>query len=400
MSHLPSPLCDTALTFAAGGCCPVGSVCERGSRCLPAPGVSYSHECGASSYLCPESLGYGCCKEGLACGSDRCYSTDASTLVLTRTITTTEDDEEITTTETVTTVSTPGEESTETEAPEDEALQKFYPTAVPKVDPIITEDSDGGGLTSGQIGGAVAGSIIFLIIVIVAAFFIIRRLNHVAKVVEESKSPDPDEKPDAAGHYATKPGDGDSSSLGTRTATGSPRSRFRSGTTDSDSEVPTLFGSPSPHTPGSEVGSRRESNRSTSSDGLMTVSSLRNESIRTSRGRSPEGFAMPVSPEPAELEAATVRAELAGDVSPIPELPSPVPGSARLSRGKEGSHKRSLSAATPALDVVVEDGEYHGYYGPLDKVAGQTTAAGPSGTSGEGTSGEGTSGEGTPRENS
>lgn len=372
-------LAPLSLTSAAGGCCPVGSSCDRGGKCIPAPGVSYSHECGASSYLCPESLGYGCCGDGLACGKDRCYSTDASTIVFTRTITTTEDDDEITTTETVTSVSTPDAEGTATEAPDEPALQKFYPTAVPKVEPLITEDSDGGGLTSGQIGGVVAGSIIFLIIVIVAAFFIIRRLNHVAKVVEESKSSEPEDKPDAAAaaHYS-KHGDAETSSLGTRTTTASPRSRFRSGTTDSDSEVPTLFGSPSPNTPGSEIGSRRESHRSTSSDGMVTVSSLRGDSIRT----TPEGFVMPVSPEPAELEAETVRAELSGDASPIPELPSPIPGSTRLSRGKDGSHRRTPSAAAPALDVVDEDGEYHGYYGPLDKVVGQTSAAasGPAGT--------------------
>lgn len=339
--------------------------------------------------MCPQSLGYGCCGEGLICGKDRCYSSDASTIVLTRTITTTEDDDEITTTTTVTSVSTPSEDGTASEAPDDVALQKFYPTAVAKVDAIIKDDDDGGGVTSAQIGGAVAGSIVFLIIVVVAAFLIIRRLNRVAKAVEQSKPEPEDNKHDSvasAQYAAAKHGDAETSSLGTRATTASPRSRFRSGTTDSDSEVPTLFGSPSPNTPASEVGSRRESNRSASSDGVMTVSSMRGDSIRTSHGKSPESFVSPASPEPAELEAEVMRAELAGDASPIPELPSPVPGSARLSRGKEGAHKRSASAATPGLDVVVEDGEYHGYYGPLDKVAGQTSAAttGPAGTPGEG----------------
>lgn len=117
----------------------------------------------------------------------------------------------------------------------------------------------------------------------------------------------------------------------------------------------------------------------------MTVSSwTRNNSVRSSPRALSDGYATPVSPEPepAELEASIIRAELSGDVSPIPELPSPVPSTARTSRGKDGAahgHKRSISAATPQLDVVSEDGEYHGYYGPLDKVAGQTTTT-PSAT--------------------
>ena len=154
---------------------------------MPAPGVSYSHECGASSYLCPESLGFGCCKDGLACGQDRCYSTEASTLVFTQTLTTTEDDSKITTTTTVTTVSTPTDDGDATEMPSDEELHKFYPTAVEKVEPIVTEeddddddDSGGGGLSSGQIGGVVAGIVIFLIIVILDASLIIRRIHRVA----------------------------------------------------------------------------------------------------------------------------------------------------------------------------------------------------------------------------
>ena len=353
---------------------------------MPAPGVSYSHECGASSYLCPESLGFGCCKDGLACGQDRCYSTEASTLVFTQTLTTTEDDSKITTTTTVTTVSTPTDDGEATEVPTDEELHKFYPTAVEKVEPMVTEEDDddngggGGGLTSGQIGGAVAGVVIFLILVIIAAVFIIRRLNRVAKAVEETKPEPHDDRPET--HEYFKPGDVEIDSITTMSGA-TPRPRFRSGaTTDSDSEAPTLFGFPSPGSPGeSGMSSRRHSHRSSgsSSGGRMTVSSwTRNNSVRSSPRALSDGFATPVSPdsEPAELEAMSTRAELAGDVSPIPELPSPVPSTARMSRGKDAAahaHKRSISAATPQLDAVSEDGEYHGYYGPLDKVAGQTT---------------------------
>lgn len=357
-------------------------MCDRGSRCKPGPGVSYSHECDANSHLCPESLGYGCCKEGLACGVDRCYSTDASTLVFTQTMTTTVDDEKVTTTKTVTTVSTPSADDAVTDMPTDAEFQKFYPTAVAKVDPITIEDDDdeGGGLTKAQIGGAVGGSLAFLAIIIVIAFFVIRRLNHVAKAVEESKS-DPDDHRRETQEY--KGGDAESESINTSNVA-TPRPRFRSGTTDSDSDVPTLFGSPSPNTPSSEGGSsRRHSNRSSASEGPMSVSSwTRNGSQRSSNGRMySDGFLSPISSasEPAELEAPNTPAELSSDVSPVPELPSPVPSTARVVRpGKEGSgqvHKRSISAATPpALDAVSEDGEYHGYYGPLDKVAGQTTA--------------------------
>ncbi|SPO03547.1 uncharacterized protein DNG_06230 [Cephalotrichum gorgonifer] len=369
-----------------GGCCPVGSICERGSRCIPAPGVSYSHECGASSFLCPQSLGYGCCQNGLACGKDRCFATDPVTNVFTRTTTTTGADGPETVTTTVTTVSTPGASETG-ETTVDSQFYKFYPTAVDKVQPIITEDDDNGdgkgGLTKGQLGGVVAGAIILLIIVVIAAWLIIRRLNRVAKAVEEQKPDGPDDRRETL-EYPQK-GTPESESLRTSAAS---RSRHRSGTTDSDYSEggPSLFGLSTPSTFG--AWSRRHSNRSSASSSAgRTISSwTRSNSHRSVNGRSPgiDGAGTPVSSlsEPAELEAKNTPAELSGDPAPItpitPELSGEgVPAGKKARAAGEGQghgHKRSISTA-PQLDVVSEDeGEMHGYYGPLDKMVGQTAA--------------------------
>lgn len=186
-----------------GGCCPEGYICERGDNCRAPQGVSYSQSCPTNYFLCPSSLNYGCCRDGMGCASNACYSTEPSTYTLTRTVTITDSaDEAMITTETETTVSTPSPPTATPTAADDDAdvVIKFYPSSVSKVEPELVEsdsddddddDSDegggGGGLTTGHIVGIVIGAVALLVIVLLAAFLIMRRLNKVVKAVESKQ---------------------------------------------------------------------------------------------------------------------------------------------------------------------------------------------------------------------
>ncbi|KAK1967643.1 hypothetical protein LY78DRAFT_702097 [Colletotrichum sublineola] len=183
--------CDAVM---GGGCCPEGYRCERGGNCVAASGVAYSQSCPASYYLCPASLSYGCCRNGLGCAVSACYSTDPSTYTVTTTMTTTKDATHVmTTTLTATTVLTPSRPTTAPTAlatmdaqDPDQVVFKYYPSTVPKEQPLSSNTNDSDGLTSGQIAGIVAGGVGLLIIVLVAAWIIIRHLNKVVQAVETS----------------------------------------------------------------------------------------------------------------------------------------------------------------------------------------------------------------------
>lgn len=125
----------------------------------------------------------------MACGKNRCYSTEASTITTVVDITTTRRGEETVVRETSTIVRTPprptADATVNINAQDDQAVFKYFPSAVEKVSPTAepnNDDSDdggggGGGLSKGAVGGIVAGAVIFLIIVLLVAWFIIRRLN-------------------------------------------------------------------------------------------------------------------------------------------------------------------------------------------------------------------------------
>lgn len=175
-----------------GGCCRVGTICRRGGRCDQPKDFSVPVQCPTNYFQCPSSLNFGCCRTGMGCAVSACYSTQPSTYVITRTLTTTNADDEVrTTVERETTVSTP---SPPTVAPtidsgsEDDqfVMNKFYPQSVEKVDPIITP-SENGGLTTVQIVGIVVGVVGLLIIVVIIAWIVIRHLNKVVAVVESKQ---------------------------------------------------------------------------------------------------------------------------------------------------------------------------------------------------------------------
>jgi hypothetical protein len=177
---------DRATLIPVGGCCPQSYVCQV-SGCSPSAGVVNTETCGVNSYLCPESVGYGCCQNGNACGISACYATSATTFVFTETMTTT-DAENLphTATSTITTASTP---TVPTNIVNYTGLiAKVTPTAtaIPKTSPPSTSSS--GGLTKVQLGGIIGGAVTLLAVLILATLFIILRLNKVVKATTASRS--------------------------------------------------------------------------------------------------------------------------------------------------------------------------------------------------------------------
>src|SRR5687768_13160321 len=90
-----------------GSCCPDGWACDTADRCLPPSGSAYTFGCPTGQYLRPSSEDYGCCPNGMACGKNRCYSTDATTITRIVDFTKTRDGEETVLRSTSTTVRSP-----------------------------------------------------------------------------------------------------------------------------------------------------------------------------------------------------------------------------------------------------------------------------------------------------
>lgn len=163
---------------------------------MPPSGSPYTLGCPASHTLCPSSLSYGCCKSGMGCAVNQCYSTEAKTITTTRIITTTKNGNPTTYETIATTVKIPEAPtvlptggSSDDSGNNDQFVFKYFPSAVPKVSPTsAAEDDDGGGsgLSTGALAGIIAGAVAFLIIVLLAAFIIIRHLNKVVATVSSS----------------------------------------------------------------------------------------------------------------------------------------------------------------------------------------------------------------------
>ncbi|CAM1510578.1 Fc.00g009130.m01.CDS01 [Cosmosporella sp. VM-42] len=174
-----------------GGCCPDGYLCQTAGNCVPPSGSAYTYGCPASHFLCPASLSYGCCKNGMACAINQCYSTEEMTITATMTVTTTKDGSRTTYKTTATTVGTPDAPTNAVPADQDsdQAIFKYFPSAIPKVSPTSSASGGGGGgLSTGTLAGIIAGAVAFLIIILVAAFIIIRHLNKVVAAVSSKQS--------------------------------------------------------------------------------------------------------------------------------------------------------------------------------------------------------------------
>jgi len=170
----------------------LGYACQV-NGCSASAGVTYSETCAISSYLCPSSVGYGCCSNGFACGVSQCYATSISTFILTETLTTT-DARHLphTVTSTVTSTSTPTVPTNlATNAAPSGVLPKITPTAaeVSKTSPTSPANtSSSSGLSKAQLGGVIGGAVLLLAVLIIATVLIIRRLNKVVKASTATQS--------------------------------------------------------------------------------------------------------------------------------------------------------------------------------------------------------------------
>jgi hypothetical protein len=139
--------------------------------------------------LCPASVNYGCCKIGLGCGVENCYSTGVSSFTLTQIITTTDAQsrEKIFTT-TITSETTPyvpAETTSRGLAAGVVPKVSSVPSAIPKTEPTPKAS---GGLTSAQLGGIIGGAVGLLLVLLVATFIILRRLNKAIKASTGTKT--------------------------------------------------------------------------------------------------------------------------------------------------------------------------------------------------------------------
>jgi hypothetical protein len=410
-----------------GGCCPYGMVCQRGGGCSPPAGVAYSQSCPASYYLCPSSVGYGCCHNDMGCAPSQCYTTAPVTVVTTSTFTTTPAGAApITSVTTITTTSTPTMPSS---LPTDPAHTKVYPSYIAKVQPTETVIPDSGALTTAQIAGIVAGSVGFLIIVLVTAYIIIRHLNNVVKVVETTNKSS-SSKPRQPPMRQFRPTESEVDAMSVDPLMTSPRPSHRRNDSDTDLAWGTSsqdMGSGRRSTPSSFVkyhavptsGSTPERNgslddnyfdhnlgsgprysqQSSAHAGTARVSSDSNgthhhgrnfsnaseasSDVGSNGARTPlvqELDATPYVPElpasPTVVESpASTRRRSSGGVSPMSR--SSMTNTRRQSTGH--NRDRSDSSATGAvtttpLEVVSETAEIHGHYGPSDHIVGQTAA--------------------------
>ncbi|ORY60052.1 uncharacterized protein BCR38DRAFT_412257 [Pseudomassariella vexata] len=388
-----------------GACCPTSYICAPGG-CNPPVGLAYTDSCPTSYYLCPSSLGYGCCKNGLACGSSSCYSTEPSTYTITSPVTTTNSaGSTFTSVATITGVTTPAPASVSTGT--SSALPKLIPSTISKeaAIPTSSEGEDGGGgggLTQGQLGGIVGGVVSLFIAVVAAAFFIIRRLKQTARIVEESR------RESSAGKTSHKTGFGASTvmevdeEIDPHMQTPSIRpSHLRA---QSDSSVDLRLHSParspqlsSGHStppasvwpgqynplPNMDADGIRHPSIESSTGGYYDPARYTNQ-YGTNRGSSDSQATFRASRQSnasevigsadgahgvSELdasEAAARRRSSSGATRP------PV---AHIRRSSDGSHHRGKSdSSVQAAPLGTVSEELHGFYGPQDRTVGQTAA--------------------------
>ncbi|CAH0032789.1 unnamed protein product [Clonostachys rhizophaga] len=184
---------ESCYATTRGGCCPDGYLCQTAGNCVPPSGSPYTLGCPASQYLCPSSLGYGCCPNGMGCAVNQCYSTAPVTKTSEMVITTTQSDKTSTYTTRSLSVSTPVAPTRAVGNGDSDAVLKYFPSALAKATPSAEASSSdnsggGGGLTKAQLAGIVTGAVAFLVLVIVIAFVVIRHLNKVVAAVASSKS--------------------------------------------------------------------------------------------------------------------------------------------------------------------------------------------------------------------
>lgn len=410
---------------AVAGCCPDGYLCQTAGNCVPPSGSAYTYGCPASFTLCPASMSYGCCRTGMACAVNQCYSTEPVTLTTTMRITTTQEGVRATYELISTTIRTPEAPTVLPTVDADDnngqAVFKYFPSAIAKATPTAStapEKGGGGGLSKGTLAGIIAGSVAFLIIVLVAAFIIIRHLNNVVAAVSSKQSDGSRVRPPMK---EFKPSNSEVDALSVdplmlspRPANPAPGSKVSSAYVSVASGVGSNDSTPvgpvdgyhqvsrndghsrqtSVDTPGNREdyfdiasGTPRFSQQSVSALPLMmnqrnsdprgAYSHVRNWSNGSGGSDAVGPGAMWQQPLPSELEATPYVPEL-------PSTPMRMESSRRSSGGEADvtrpmmTHQRNRSdqrspidSAGPPLTAV--DEEIHGFHGPNDYFMGQTS---------------------------
>ncbi|WYZ37097.1 hypothetical protein EsH8_II_000603 [Colletotrichum jinshuiense] len=345
-------------------------------------------------------------------------------------MTTTNDGTQVmTTTATETTVITPSRPTTAPTAlatvdasNPDQVVIKYYPSTVPKQQPISSTDDRNDGLTTGQIAGIVAGGVGLLVIVLVAAWIIIRHLNKVVKAVETSNKGTSTGTKSRPSMYEFKPTPSEVDDMSVDPLMISPRPSHNRHDSDTTADftppyrgtpgsvgdyqpVPTGSGSDRHHSYDSGYtggyfdvepdGARRGSQGSSawiglhrgSTDSQGTYAHLRHWSNASEASSDHGSVGMPTPLQ--ELDSTPYVPELAA--TPVPDAAAAAEGRRRSAsslsnmsrppavhqrrRSSEGGHSRgrSESSAAVGLSVVSEDTELIGHYGPSDRTAGQTS---------------------------
>ncbi|KAF7558460.1 hypothetical protein G7046_g5700 [Stylonectria norvegica] len=353
------------------------------------------------------------------------------------TITTTQDGSRTTYTTTAATVKTP---DAPTSLPSvdagdggDQAILKYFPSAVPKVTPTSSASSDsnghGGGLSKGALAGIIAGAVAFLIIVLVTAFIIIRHLNKIVAAVSNSKESDSSRARPQMKEF--KPTDSEVDALSVDPLIVSPRpahprtnstvtSPFGLGSPEYSSNEPTPSGASRGYERVSGSGMESPRNQDdyfNSSLGIphrfsqysTTTVPTTNRMSQDSHGSySQVPVASGSSDEygPASGWNHTPLGEL--EANPyVPELSNPsstagTPGDERRrstgsssvgttrprmthQRKRSDQRGRSESTGQPSLGILSE--EMHGFHGPSDHLIGQTDTHRPGTRSSAGSAG-------------
>lgn len=148
-------------------------------------GISVTSICPANSYLCPASMGGGCCRSGLSCGVTTCYETTSTTSVtLTLTLTTTNSNSVINTITTVLeTVYNPPTPTSGPASPLPTPIAKLPSSQSNNTTPVISPSSS--GITAKELGGIVGACVFLLLALLIATYLILRRLNLTIKLTKD-----------------------------------------------------------------------------------------------------------------------------------------------------------------------------------------------------------------------
>ncbi|KAF4589890.1 hypothetical protein GQ602_003779 [Ophiocordyceps camponoti-floridani] len=189
----PSQICielrgffaDDVLFLGEGGCCPDGYLCQRAANCVPPSGSPYTYGCPTSQHLCPSSMSYGCCPNGMACAVGQCYSTAltttmrflAMTSVLSNGRTTEMTSTVMATVRPEAPTGFPSAADPEAGGDGDQSVHKYYPTAVAQISPPqpVGQGTADGAISGAQVAGLVAGSMSLLGLVCVVVYMLLRR---------------------------------------------------------------------------------------------------------------------------------------------------------------------------------------------------------------------------------